>query len=286
MQEVAIVTDSATDITGDLAEELGVLIAPVHVIIEDEDCRDRIDISPEEFYARLSTLPTIPTTSGANVADFLECYYRGVEMAKSLICVTLPTILSVSLNSARSARELLLQDIPEVDITVVNSHTAVTPQALLVIAAARAAQEGKRKEEVLSLIESLIPRVDMFFASQTIEYLDKGGRLTATERVVGSLRGFKPIIRIKDDRIVPVDKAETREASIAQVLELMEGEVGAGAEVVAGVVHALVPEEASSLRETLQARFTCREMYTFVLGPTAGAHFGPGTIGVGFYPLS
>jgi len=84
---------------------------------------------------------------------------------------------------------------------------------------------------------------------------------------------------------MPVDKAETREDSIARILELMEGEVGAGAEVVAGITHALVPEEASALGETLQARFECREMYTFVLGPTAGAHFGPGAIAVGFYPL-
>jgi len=285
MRKVAIVTDSATDITGDLAQDLGILVAPVHVIIDDVDYRDRIDMPPEEFYARLPTLPAIPTTSGANVPDFLECYQRGLEMAESIICITIPTTLSVCLTSARSARELLLLDVPDADVSVVDSRTATTPQALMVIAAARAAQEGKGKEEILALIEGLIPKVDMFFTPDTVEYLDKGGRLTATERVVGSLRGFKPIIRVKDDRIVPVDKAETREASIARVLELMEGEVGAGAEVAAGVVHAVVPEEASALREAVETRFTCREMYTFVLGPTAGTHFGLGTIGVGFYPV-
>jgi DegV family protein with EDD domain len=176
-------------------------------------------------------------------------------------------------------------DIPEADITVVDSHTATTPQALMVIAAARAAQGGKGKEEILSLVESLIPKVNMFFTPDTIEYLDKGGRLTATEQVVGSLKGFRPIIRVKDDRIMPVDRAETRETSIARVLELMEEDVGPGAKVVAGVVHAVVPEEAATLRETVETRFKCREIHTFVLGPTAGTHFGPGTIGVGFYPL-
>lgn len=109
------------------------------------------------------------------MADFLECYYRGLEMAKSVICATIPTTLSVSLTSARAARELLVQEFPGADITVVNSHTALVPEALMVIAAARAAQEGKGKEETLSLIEGLIPRVDMFLALQTIEYLDKGG---------------------------------------------------------------------------------------------------------------
>ena len=286
MQEVAIVTDSATDITGDLAEELGILVAPVHVIIDDNDYRDRIDMPPEEFYALLPTLPTIPTTSGANVADFLECYNQGLEMARSIICVTIPTTLSVSLTSARSARELLLLDVPEADVTVVDSRTATTPQALMVIAAAKAAQEGKGKDEILALVESLIPKVDMFFTPDTIEYLDKGGRLTATEQVVGSLKGFRPIIRVKDDRIMPMDRAETRETSIARVLELMEEEVGPGAEVVAGIVHAMVLEEAAALSEAVQARFKCREVYTFLLGPTAGTHFGPGTIGVGFYPVS
>jgi len=285
MQEVAIVTDSATDIAADLAEELGILVAPVHVIIDDVDYRDGVDMSPEEFYTLLPTLDTLPTTSGANVTDFLECYRRGLEVAKSLICVTVSSALSVCLSSAQSARELLLMEAPEADITVVNSHTAATPQALMVIAAAKAAQEGKGKEEILALLEDLIPKADMFFTSQTIEYLDKGGRLTATEQVVGSLQGFKPIIRVKDDRIMPVGKAETREASIAQVLELMEGEVGVGAEVAAGVVHAVVPEEAEELKKAVQSRFRCREMYTFVLGPTAGVHFGLGTIGVGFYPV-
>jgi DegV family protein with EDD domain len=285
MQEVAIVTDSATDITADMARELGILIAPVHVIIDDVDYRDRVDMPPEEFYARLPTLPAIPTTSGANVQDFLECYQRGLEMAESIVCITIPSTLSVCLTSARSARELLLMDVPEADVTVVDSHTATTPQALMLIAAARLAQEGKGKEEILSLVEGLIPKVDMFFTPDTIEYLDKGGRLTATEQVVGSLQGFRPIIRVKDDRIMPVDRAETREASIARILELMEEQVGAGAEVMAGVVHAMVPEEAAALRETVETRFTCREMHTFVLGPTAGTHFGPGTIGVGFHPV-
>jgi DegV family protein with EDD domain len=283
MQKVVIVTDSATDITPEMAQELGILIAPVHVIIDDVDYRDRIDMPPAEFYAKLPTLPDIPTTSGANVPDFLGCYQRGLEMAESIICITIPTTLSVCLTSARSARELLLMDIPEADITIVDSRTAATPQALMVIAAARAAQEGKGKEEILALVDDLIPKAGMFFTSDTIEYLEKGGRRAPTEKLLGSLEGFRPIIRVGDDLLMPVDKAETREASIARVLELVGEDVGPGAEVVAGVVHAMVPEEAAALREAVEARFKCREIYTFVLGPTAGTHFGPGTIGVGYY---
>ena len=176
MQEVAIVTDSATDITGDLSEELGVLIAPLHAIIGDEDYRHRVDISPEEFYTRLPTLPALPTSAGVNVADCLACYHQALERGmKSIICIVPTETLSISLSSARVARELRLDEIPETDITVVNSHTAVTPQALMVIAAARAAREGEGEEQILSLVEGLIPRVDVFFALQTIEYLDKGG---------------------------------------------------------------------------------------------------------------
>jgi DegV family protein with EDD domain len=285
MQEVVIIADTVTDFTVDMAQELGVLLSPVHVIIDDVDYRDRFDISPEEFYALLPTLPTIPSTSGANVADFLACYERGLEMGKSLICLVVPTTLSVTYNSAMSARELVLMENPDADITVVDLHTVVTPEALIVMAAARAAQEGKGKEEILALVEDLIPKVDMYFTADTIEYLDKGGRRAPTEKLLGSLEGFRPIVRAGDDLLMPVDKAETREASIARVLELMEEKVGPGAEVVAGVVHALVPEEAAALREAVEARFKCREMHTFVLGPVAGTHFGPGTIGVGFYPV-
>jgi DegV family protein with EDD domain len=206
-------------------------------------------------------------------------------MAKQIICITIPSPLSVCLTSAQSARELVLQEVPEADITVVDSHTCITPETLVVIAAAKAAQAGKGKEEILALAEDLIPKADAFFALESIEYLDKGGRLTATEQVLGSLRGFTPIVRVKDYRIMPVDKAETREASIARVLELMEGEVGPGGEVVVGVAHGQVPEEAAALRETVRSRFACRDIYTFVLGPVAATHFGPGMLGVGFYPV-
>jgi DegV family protein with EDD domain len=285
MQEVVIITDTISDFTADMARELGIVLTPVHVIIDDVDYRDRFDISVEDFYALLPTLPTIPSTSGSNVVDFLESYEQGLEMAKSLVCLVVPANLSVTYNSAVAARELVLQERPDADITVVDLHTLGTPQALIVIAAAKAAQEGKGKEDILALVEDLIPKVGMFFTADTIEYLDKGGRLTATEQVLGSLQGFRPIIRNGDSRLMPVDKAATREASIVRLLELMEEEVGPGAEVVAGVVHALVPEEAAALREAVHARFTCREMHTFVLGPIAGTHFGPGTIGVGFYPV-
>lgn len=285
MQDVVIIADTVTDITEDLARELGVVLCPVHVIIDDVDYRDRFDISPEEFYALLPTLPTIPTTSGSNVADFLECYQQGMEMGKSLVSLVVPDKLSVTYKSAVSARELVLMETPDADITVVDLHTVSTPEGLMVMAAARAAREGKGKQEILALVEELIPRTGFFFTSDTIEYLEKGGRRGPTEKLLGSLEGFRPIIKGGNDLLMPVDKAETREASIARLLELMEEDVGPGAEVVAGVVHALVPDEAADLREAVEARFRCREMHTFVLGPIAGTHFGPGSIGVGYYTV-
>jgi len=281
MQNIAIVTDTTTDIPQALAEELGIFLAPVHVIINGKDYRDKIDISSAEFYRLLPSLNPLPTTSGVNAGDFLEAFEKALEKADSIICLSIAEQLSVTLSSARAAKEAL----PDADITIIDTQAAVASEALIAIAAAKAAKEGKSKEEVISLIEELIPRVDTLFTTDTLEYLRRGGRLTATQALIGKFLGFRPILRLREGKIVPVDKARSRRASIERLLEIIDSEVK-GREICAAIMHALVPEETEALREEVLRRFNCREVYVLDdLGPTAGTHFGPGTLGVGYYPV-
>lgn len=280
MRKVAIVTDTTTDIPQEMAEELGIFLAPLTLIIEGKDYRDKVDISSAEFYRMLPDLDPLPTTSGVNPEDFLEAYQKALAEAESVICLTLAAPLSMTFSSACSVRE----ELPQADITVIDSHSAVAGEALIALAAAKAAQEGKGKTEIINLIHDLIPRVDTLLTADTLEYLHRGGRLTAPQALLGKLLGFRPILRLREGKIVPIGRARSRRQSIAQLLTVMEGEVGQGKEVCAAIMHALVPEETVALKDQVAERFHCRELCILDdLGPVAGTHLGPGTLGVGYY---
>ena len=282
MQNVAIVVDSVADIPQKLAEELGIFLAPVHVIIKGKDYRDKIDISSAEFYRLLPSLNPLPTTSGVSVQDFLEAYEKALGRAERIVCLSLAEELSTSLNSARIARGMM----PDADITVIDTRTTVAGEALIAIAAAKAAREGKSKEEIISLVEGLIPKVDTLLTADTLEYLHRGGRLTATQALIGRFLGFRPILRVREGKIMPIDRARSRRTSIERMLGIMEERVG-GSEICAAIMHALALEETEALKEEVSRRFNCREIYVLDdLSPTAGAHLGPGALGVGYYPVS
>ncbi|HIC93929.1 MAG TPA: DegV family protein [Anaerolineae bacterium] len=282
MRKVVIVTDTATDIPQELAEELGIVLAPLHVIIEGRDYRDKIDISGVEFYRLLPKLNPLPTTSGVGVSDFLEAYEKALKMADSVVCLAIAEPLSTTFNSACVAREMMA----DADIAVVDTQTAAAGEALIAIAAGKAAKEGADKAQVLALVEELIPRVDTLITADTLEYLHRGGRLTAPQALIGKFLGFRPILRLRESKIVPVGRARSRRRSIEHLLQLMEEEVGTEREICAAVMHALASEEAEALRDEIVQRFNCREIHILDdLGPVAGTHLGPGALGVGFYAL-
>jgi len=282
MQKVAIVTDTAVDLPRELAEELGIEMAPLHVIIDGKDYRDKIDLSGAEFYEILPSLNPLPTTTGVMVDDWLEVFEKALQKAESVICLSLPPELSVTYSSAQTAREAM----PEADITVIDTRTGTAGEAIIAIAAGRAAKEGKSKEEVIALVKELIPKTDTLLTCDTIEYLRRGGRLTAPQALIARFLNVRPVLRLKDAVIAPVGRARSRRASLELMLDLMAQEVGDG-EVCAAILHALVYDEARALKEEIEQRFRCREVIILDnLGPVAGTHLGPGAIGVGYYVVS
>jgi len=283
MQEVAIVTDSACDIPPDMAQELNVVVAPVHVIIDGKDHRDQIDVTPETYYPLLEEAAKrgqLPTTSGSNVADMREAYEKALDLGNTVISIHVAERISVTIKSARTAKE---QFFPEAPIHIVDSQQVIAGQALLVIAAAKAAQEGRSPEYILGMLDHLIPQTRTLLTVEDLRYFEAGGRLTATEQLLGSLKGFVPIMRIADGIILPIEKRRTRRQAVNRMLDLIEEEVGDGPLVVA-VNHARRPADAQALLSEIEHRFTVDESYIIEIGPTTGTHTGPGGLGIGYYP--
>ena len=276
---VAIVTDSISSLTPAMGLEYGVHVVPIHIFFGTQAYRDGIDIDAERFYQLLNGSEQMPTTSQPTAADFLECYSQLAGKAQAIVSIHASKKVSATVDSARAA----CRELPDVPIHVIDTRTLSMGQGLIVIAAARAASAGKNAEEIVQLVEGLVPRTSVLFTVETLEYLRRGGRIGGATALLGSALKIKPVLHIADGQVEPLEKPRTRKRAVGRLLDLMAGRVSPSDQVHAAVLHCSALAEAERLAEQVAARFQCAELLIAEAGPTIGAHGGPGTLGVTFY---
>jgi DegV family protein with EDD domain len=192
--------------------------------------------------------------------------------------VFISTELSGTVASALAAQESL----PDLPIEVVDSRFTSMGLGFVALAAARAAAEGKGLAEVAAAARELVPRVNVLFVVETLEYLHRGGRIGGASRLLGSALRINPLRHLTEGRIDALERVRTKRKAVERILEVMAERAG-NAPVHAAVIHANAPEEAARLREQVRERFPYTELYLAELSPVIGTHVGPGTVGVAFY---
>ena len=235
-------------------------------------------IDPPTFYKRLSHSADIPTTAQASAGEFANLFAEAAHNADGIVGVFISTGLSGTVASALAAQELL----PDLPIEVVDSRSTSMGQGFVALAAARAAAEGKGLAEVAAAARELVPRVNVLFVVETLEYLHRGGRIGGASRLLGSALRIKPLLHLTEGRIDALERVRTKRKAVERMLEVMRERVG-NAPVHAAVIHANVPEEAVRLQEQVRERFPYAELHLAELSPVIGTHVGPGTVGVAFY---
>ena len=278
-RRIAIVTDSAADIPPDLAQEYGVHVEPLILIMGTETWRDGVDIDPPGFYELLQRSSTFPTTSQPSIASFIELFSRVSRNTDGVVAVLVSDELSGALRSARAAAAKL----PEIAIKLVDSRAVSMQLGFTVLAAARAAAGGAGLDEVAAAARALVGRTHVYSVVDTLEYLHRGGRIGAAARHFGSALNLKPILEVRDGIVSPLTRVRTRRKALCTLLKLVGEHLAEGDKVHMAVLHVAVPAEAASLAEQLEARFHPVEMIESECGPVIGVHVGPGTLGVGFY---
>ena len=180
---VKIVTDSTADIPEELTAELEITVVPCNVHFGLETYRDGIDLAKGEFYTKLKTSPTLPTTSAPAAGLFEATYRKLASETDQILSIHLASALSAIYNSACLGAEA----ISDVEMTLIDSGQASMGLGWMVIAAARAAQEGQSLAQIVALMEDMMPRVRLFAALDTLEYLQKGGRVGKAVAIFGTL---------------------------------------------------------------------------------------------------
>ncbi len=283
MIKVAIVTDTTACIPRELVERYGIELVPVDFIFDDKVYQDGIDISPNQFYALLRRAKKLPTTSGSLPAPYLEAYRKASSRATSILCLTLPSKLSGMFNSARLAKQMAREALPNVAIEVLDCSTAAAGQGLVALAAAKAATSGKNLTEVVATAESVMQRVSLFATLDTLRYLVKGGRVPKAAALVSSLLQIKPIFTVNGGDAFPVVNARTTPGAIKRILKLMAEKVVKGQPLHVAVMHADAMDKAILLRDCISSQFNCADLFITEFTPVMGVHTGPGVIGVAFY---
>ncbi|MFD1952746.1 DegV family protein [Paenibacillus thailandensis] len=286
MGKVIILTDSTSDVPEKVRKQLGIEMVPLKIEIDGVGYLDNVTLDPGTFYEKLKASKELPRTSQPSPAEFMEAYQRILqrEPGASIIAFTLSSQFSGTYQSALIAGSMLEE---QADITVIDSKSASYGFGVRVVRAAEMAQAGASKEEILEEAKRLEENTELYFLVDTLEYLQKGGRIGRASAMIGTLLNIKPILTIDRDGFVnSADKIRGTKKAMNRILDML-GETFTPEEPVA-VIMAWTSdgeETAKNLHELLQGRFNVRKTDDTFIGPVIGNYVGSGTAAVFMYRL-
>ncbi|WP_088105055.1 DegV family protein [Halalkalibacter urbisdiaboli] len=277
MSKVKIVTDSTADIPKELAEELNITVVPLNVIFsEEETYEDGVTLTSQDFYQKLMVEETIPTTSQPTPFQFEEVYRSLAEQGETnIISIHLSSKLSGTFQAASIASQSFDE---EISLHVVDSKLASYGIGIMVVEVARMAQQGKSLEECLQRLEELLQDTKLYFLVDTLEYLQKNGRIGKASALLGSLLKIKPILSINEDgEVYPFEKVRGQKKAINRIIDVLKEEYG-DAPVHIGSPHAVNDSLANELLERARQEFNVQSEVRTNIGAVIGAHAGPGAV--------
>lgn len=281
-REVAVVVDSSSCLPAELVREWGIIVVPHELIIRGQPLRDGVDIRPQEFYQRLKEDQITPTTAAPRPQQFLEAFVVASRTASNVLCLTLSANFSATYRFACAALPLANGTLSRTRVEVIDSRAAAGASGLIALAAARRAAAGDHLEQVIDLVNGLIPKVNLIAFLDTFYYLSRSGKVGKVQAWAGSLLSIKPITELKLGEARMLERPRSRARAIERLMAIMRERVGE-APVHVNVMEADAAAEAEALLRRVEAEFNCRERFISQFTPVMGAHIGPGLLGLAFY---
>ncbi len=275
---IRIVTDSSADLPTDSARRWDITVVPCNVVLGDVSYKDGVELSPDEFYRRMESSPRPPTTSQPSIADFQAVYQGLLAQGHQIVSIHVSGKLSGTVNAAERAREALGPDLSGV-VAVVDSRLASLCLGLVALSAAELAGQAASPEQLAEQVRAGLPKSHGYFLVDTLEYLQKGGRIGKAQAFLGTLLSVKPILTIQDGEAHPVERQRNRVRALARLVELASGLAPLSK---LGVIYSTEPEQAAALRHSLAGAGLLPEDQIIVsqFGATLGTYLGPRALGV------
>lgn len=282
MGQIRIITDSACDLPQEVILSMGIEILPLPVTFGDITYQDMVDISREQFYEMLTTSEKLPRTSQATPQEYVNIIRSALEKADEVVVLTLSSGLSGTYESAILALGMLTED-EQRKVTVYDTKAASAGQGLLAVEAARRAKAGESRDEIVKAMETFTRRLGSIFTLNTLEYLEKGGRIGKVQAMMGTVLNVKPILQLDEaGRIVQKEKIRGRNQALSRLLEIMAEEGHQLERQIVGISHARALPEAEMMAKEFRRRFLVQDVIIGEISGTVGTHVGPGCIAI-FY---
>ena len=266
---VKIVTDSICDLPPGIVKDLDITVIPIHVCFGTKVYRDGIDISTEDFYQKLETSKVFPTTAVPPPAEFVKAYEQAAERSDELLVITLSSKLSGFHQAAKQAVALMKK---KCRVEVLDSNWVIMAEGFIVMKAAQAARQGARLDEIVKSVQRNIDRVATCSVFDTLEYLQRGGRISKIAALMGNLMHIHPILGMKDGEVVSFGRKHSR----AEALDYMYDFVMEYKNIEEmSVAFFKAAEDAERLLERLNPKFPKERVFRSRTSPVIGAHTGP-----------
>jgi DegV family protein with EDD domain len=275
---VAIVTDSTADIEPEVATSLGVDVVPLFVNFGESSFRDRIDITREEFYARLRTEGMLPTTSQASAASYAACFAPHVAAGNDIVCVSISSALSGTINAAYAAAK----DFPTASIRIVDSKSVSAGLMLLVHAAASLSAQNKSGDEIVRALEMLRAHQRLYAAIPDLSHAVRTGRVSKGMAMLGGIMKVSPVITLDEaGKVAEFARVRTFERALDTLVDATVSHLTGAADARVGIVHAQAPQTADALRDRLLGKLkTPARLDVIETGPAIAVHAGLGAAGI------
>ncbi|MFD1387080.1 DegV family protein [Oceanobacillus oncorhynchi subsp. oncorhynchi] len=277
--KVAVMTDSTAYITPEEREKYNIHMVPLSVNFPDGSYREELDITTEEFYRKLANAKELPSTSQPSVGEMTKKLEALAEEYDAVISVHLSSGISGTYQTMVSTGDM----VEGIDVYAYDSEISCMLQGFYVLEAAAMAQNGASAETILARMDEMKKSARAYFMVDDLTNLQKGGRLSNAQAILGSLLQIKPILHFEDKLIVPFEKIRTKKKAISRILGMLEEEVDAGKELRVVFIHGNDRTYAEKLEADFKEKHPEIETSISYFGPVIGTHLGQGAVGVAWY---
>ncbi len=277
MAQVKIITDSTAELAPELAAALGVTVLPLTIQLGNKTYREGIDLTSKEFFSKISRSTLTPVLNAPPVSMFEQTLDELMKETDEIVAILNSSKLSKTYHNAMRAASPLMG---RAKIRIIDSQLITTGLGMVVVNAARAAQDGADVEQVVRLARGLIPRTYIAAFADTLEYLERSGRIRKAQSILGTMLNIKPLLILEEGEIVVLEKVRTRAKAVEKLVEFI---IEFTHIEKMDILHSTTPEDVALLIEQVNLQLPNLDMKVEMYGPSLGAFVGPGALGVVVY---
>lgn len=275
---IRIVIDSTSDVTDEIIKKYNLKVVPLTVNFEKESYLDKIELSTKEFFEKLAAADKLPTTTLVSPGAFVEAFSEILLEGDQVLGLFLASEFSGTYDSARMAKDMIGSG----DIHIIDTRSVCLGSFALILEAIELVEQNKAIEDIVEILEKLREKIIAVAALDTLKYLEKGGRLSKGQAVVGSLLNVKPIIAIVDGKIQVIEKIRGKNKAVKWFDEWIKKNNYDLSDKTVLLFHGRAYEQLKLLRETIEEKYKIKSIIEQEIGAVIGTHAGPGVLGIGF----